>query len=149
MTYNLHIMIRYEIEKMIFNEGLSVKELPAVWNAKYEQYLGITPPNDSLGVLQDVHWSGGDFGYFASYSLGNMYAAQIMHTMRKELGNVDELIAEGKLAPIKEWLTNKIYKYGKSRKPSELITAITGEELNPDYLADYLEKKYTEIYQLS
>lgn len=148
LTYNLHIIVRYEIEKMLFNEGLEVKKLPEVWNAKYQDYLGITPPNDSLGVLQDVHWSGGDFGYFASYSLGNMYAAQMMATMRKQIPDFDQFIGQGNLLPIKEWLTDKIYVYGKSRTPSELILSITGEELNPDYLADYLEAKYTEIYKL-
>ncbi|MGP0578459.1 carboxypeptidase M32 [Paenibacillus peoriae] len=148
LTYNLHIIIRYEIEKMLFNEKLDVKRLPEVWNAKYKEYLGLVPPNDGLGVLQDVHWSGGDFGYFASYSLGNMYAAQILATLRKELPNLDELIAAGELEPIKQWLTKRIYRYGKSRTPSELIVAITGEDLNPDYLADYLEEKYTSIYKL-
>jgi carboxypeptidase Taq len=148
LTYNLHIIIRYEIEKMLFNEELSVKDLPEVWNAKYLEYLGITAPNDGLGVLQDVHWSGGDFGYFASYSLGNMYAAQFLNTIRKELPQYDEWIAEGNLLPIKEWLTNKIYQYGKSLTPTEIILQVTGEELNPNYLADYLEEKYKEIYKL-
>ncbi len=148
LTYNLHIIIRYEIEKMLFNEKLDVKRLPEVWNAKYKEYLGLLPPDDGHGVLQDVHWSGGDFGYFASYSLGNMYAAQILATLRKELPNLDELISAGELEPIKQWLTERIYRYGKSRTPSELIVAITGEDLNPDYLADYLEGKYTSIYKL-
>ncbi|WP_422660985.1 carboxypeptidase M32 [Paenibacillus sp. EC2-1] len=148
LTYNLHIIIRYEIEKMLFNEGLSVKDLPEVWNRKYKEYLGIMPPSDGLGVLQDVHWSGGDFGYFASYSLGNMYAAQFMHTMRKEIPDLDSMIEEGNLKPIKEWLTEKIHKYGKSETPAEIILRVTGEELNPDYLADYLETKYKEIYKL-
>ncbi|MCJ8012584.1 carboxypeptidase M32 [Paenibacillus sp. KQZ6P-2] len=148
LTYNLHIIIRYEIEKMIFNEGLEVRDLPKVWNEKYQQYLGVTPPSDSLGVLQDVHWSGGDFGYFASYSLGNMYAAQIMNTMRKELPELDQYISKGNLLPIKEWLTEKIYRFGKSLTPAEIIMQVTGEELNPDYLADYLEEKYKEIYKL-
>ncbi|WP_410514976.1 carboxypeptidase M32 [Paenibacillus sp. BR2-3] len=148
LTYNLHIIVRYEIEKLIFNEGLSVKDLPGVWNAKYQEYLGITPPNDSLGVLQDVHWSGGDFGYFASYSLGNMYAAQILNTLRKELPEFDGLIEAGNLLPIKEWLTDKIYRYGQSLTPSQIIEQVTGEPLNPDYLADYLEAKYTELYKL-
>lgn len=148
LTYNLHIIIRYEIEKLIFNEGLEVKDLPEVWNAKYQEYLGITPPTNALGVLQDVHWSGGDFGYFASYSLGNMYAAQILGTLRKELPAFDSLIAEGNLLPIKEWLTDKIYRFGKSLTPSEIIEQVTGEPLNPDYLADYLEAKYTELYKL-
>ncbi|WP_411347166.1 carboxypeptidase M32 [Paenibacillus sp. WLX2291] len=148
LTYNLHIIIRYEIEKMLFNEDLAVADLPTVWNSKYEEYLGITPPTNALGVLQDVHWSGGDFGYFASYSLGNMYAAQITNTMRQELPQFEEWIAAGNLLPIKEWLTDKIYRFGKSRTPFELIRDITGEELNPDYLADYLEQKYTDIYSL-
>ncbi|MNS60642.1 putative metalloprotease YpwA [compost metagenome] len=110
--------------------------------------MGIIPPNDGVGVLQDVHWSGGSFGYFPSYSLGNMYAAQIANTIRKEISNYDELISAGNFAPIKEWLTDKVYKYGKSRKPAELILEITGEELNPNYLADYLEQKYKAIYNL-
>lgn len=148
LTYNLHIIIRYEIEKMIFNEGLAVADLPEVWNAKYQEYLGITPPNHSLGVLQDVHWSGGDFGYFASYSLGNMYAAQMMHTMMKEMPELESWIASGNLGPIKEWLTEKVYRHGNAKTPSQLIEDITGEPLNPDYLADYLEKKYAGIYGL-
>ncbi|RCX23491.1 carboxypeptidase Taq [Fontibacillus phaseoli] len=148
LTYNLHIIIRYEIEKMIFNEGLPVSELPKVWNEKYKAYLGLTPPNDSLGVLQDVHWSGGSFGYFPSYALGNMYAAQIANTLKNELPQFEGFIAEGNFAPIKEWLTEKIYKYGKSLKPAEIIMNVTGEELNPDYLADYLEQKYKGIYGL-
>ncbi|KAA9006360.1 carboxypeptidase M32 [Paenibacillus spiritus] len=148
VTYNLHIIIRYEIEKQIFNEGLSVQDLPAVWNAKYQEYLGITPPSHALGVLQDVHWSGGDFGYFASYSLGNMYAAQMMNTLRRELPDFEELIAAGNLLPIRDWLKEKIYVYGMSETPSEIIERVTGEPLNPDYLADYLEAKYREIYHL-
>ncbi|MGP0585007.1 carboxypeptidase M32 [Paenibacillus timonensis] len=146
LTYNLHIIIRYEIEKMLFNEALPVSELPKVWNEKYRDYLGLTPPNDGLGVLQDVHWSGGLFGYFPSYALGNMYAAQIANTLRKEMPQFEGFIADGNFQPIKEWLTDKIYKYGKSRKPLEIILAITGEELNPDYLAEFLEHKFKSIY---
>lgn len=148
LTYNLHIIIRYEIEKMLFNEGLPVSDLPKVWNEKYQSYLGVTPPNNGVGVLQDVHWPGGLFGYFPSYALGNMYAAQIANTLRKELPQFDSLIAEGNFQPIKEWLTDKIYKYGKSRKPAEIIKAVTGEDLNPDYLANYLEQKFKAIYDL-
>lgn len=148
LTYNLHIIVRYEIEKLIFNEGLEVKDLPQVWNAKYQEYLGITPPSNALGVLQDVHWSGGDFGYFASYSLGNMYAAQILNTLRKELPEFDQWVAEGNLLPIKDWLADKIYRFGSSLTPSQIIEQVTGEPLNPDYLADYLEEKYKELYKL-
>lgn len=149
LTYNLHIIIRYEIEKQLFNEGLSVSDLPKVWNEKYKTYLGMTPPNDSMGVLQDVHWSGGNFGYFPSYVLGNMYAAQIVNTMRKQLPQFDQWITEGNFVPIKEWLTENIYKYGKSQKPAEIIKRVTGEDLNPDYLADYLEQKYKAIYGIA
>nr|WP_221401298.1 carboxypeptidase M32 [Paenibacillus phyllosphaerae] len=148
LTYNLHIIIRYEIEKLIFNEGVTAAELPALWNQKYQEYLGITPENDAVGVLQDVHWSGGAFGYFPSYSLGNMYAAQMTETLERELPNVWELVGKGELHPIKDWLTDKVYQYGKLRTPAELITAITGKPLDPQYLVDYLERKYKDIYKL-
>ena len=148
LTYNLHIIIRYEIEKLIFNEGVKASELPALWNEKYKEYLGIEPDNDGEGVLQDVHWSGGAFGYFPSYSLGNMYAAQITDTLERELPNFWELVEKGDLHPIKDWLTDKVYQYGKLRTPSELINGITGKPLDPDYLVAYLEKKYKDIYQL-
>ncbi|MDU0200104.1 MULTISPECIES: carboxypeptidase M32 [Paenibacillus] len=146
LTYNLHIMIRYELEKGLFNGTISVADLPAAWNAKYEEYLGVTPANDGEGVLQDVHWSGGAFGYFPSYALGNMYAAQFTQTLRKELPAFESLIAEGNLAPIKEWLTEKVYKHGKLLTPNEIIRQVTGEELNPEYLVQYLEEKYKSVY---
>ncbi|MFC4809480.1 carboxypeptidase M32 [Paenibacillus sp. GCM10023250] len=148
LTYNLHIIIRYEIEKLIFNEGVKASELPALWNAKYKEYLGIEPEHDGEGVLQDVHWSGGAFGYFPSYSLGNMYAAQITDTLERALPNVWELVEAGNLIPIKDWLTDKIYRFGKLRTPSELIEGITGKPLDPDYLVAYLKKKYADIYKL-
>ncbi|MBP1961837.1 carboxypeptidase M32 [Paenibacillus aceris] len=146
LTYNLHIMIRYELEKGLFNGTIAVADLPKEWNAKYEEYLGVTPANDGEGVLQDVHWSGGSFGYFPSYALGNMYAAQFTQTLRQELPAFDSLIAEGNLAPIKEWLTEKVYKHGKLLTPNEIIREVTGEELNPDYLVQYLEEKYKSVY---
>ncbi|WP_274650633.1 carboxypeptidase M32 [Paenibacillus humicola] len=149
LTYNLHIIIRYEIEKLIFNEGVKVSELPAVWNGKYKEYLGVEPGSDAEGVLQDVHWSGGAFGYFPSYSLGNMYAAQIADTMEREIPAMWELVGRGDLLPIKEWLTDKVYKFGKLRTPSELISGITGKPLDPDYLFVYLDKKYRDIYRLT
>jgi len=148
LTYNLHIMIRYEIEKMLFNEGLDPRKLPEVWNRKYEEALGVVPPNDAEGVLQDVHWSGGAFGYFPSYSLGNMYGAQIMDTARKEIPDLDEQIASGKLLPLKEWLTERVYRHGKLLRPSEIIERISGKPLESSYLCDYLESKYTDIYRL-
>lgn len=149
LTYNLHIMIRYEIEKALFDGSLQVADLPAYWNAKYKEYLGIEPSRDGEGVLQDVHWSSGSFGYFPSYSLGNMYSAQIKRTLEKELGDLDELIAGGKFADIKSWLVERIYRYGKLRTPHEIVMSVTGEPLNPDYLIDYLRHKYSAIYKLA
>ncbi|MER3123102.1 carboxypeptidase M32 [Bacillus altitudinis] len=146
LTYPLHIIIRYEIEKAIFNEDVAVEDLPALWNEKYKAYLGITPPNDALGILQDVHWSDGSFGYFPSYALGYMYAAQLKQQMIKDLPNFDELIQNGSFAPIKEWLTEHVHKHGKRKKPSEIIQDATGEELNVQYLIDYLTDKYTKLY---
>lgn len=148
LTYNLHIMIRYEIEKMLFNENLSPRDLPAVWNRKYEEALGITPSNDAEGVLQDVHWSGGAFGYFPSYSLGNMYAAQMMVVAGQKLPSLDQQVASGVLLPLKEWLTEQVYQHGKLLKPAEIIERISGKSLESSHLCDYLENKYREIYRL-
>lgn len=149
LTYNLHIMIRYEMEKALFNDRLSVADLPDVWNAKYKEYLGIEPANHGEGVMQDVHWSGGAFGYFPSYSLGNMYAAQFSHTMRQELPDFDSWVRRGELQPLKSWLTERIYRHGKLLTPSEIVEQVTGERLNPAYLVDYLTAKYSDIYRLS
>lgn len=148
LTYNLHIMIRYEIEKMLFNEGLAARDLPEVWNAKYAEALGVTPPNHAEGVLQDVHWSGGAFGYFPSYSLGNMYAAQMMDVAKRQLPSLDEQIAAGQLHPLKTWLTERVYRHGKALQPSEIIRNISGEALKSTFLCDYLERKYQDIYRL-
>ncbi|MEX2461326.1 MAG: carboxypeptidase M32 [Paenibacillaceae bacterium] len=149
LTYNLHIMIRYEIEKALFNETITVAELPKFWNEKYKEYLGVEPANHAEGVLQDVHWSGGAFGYFPSYALGNMYAAQIRHTLLQRIPHLEELVKQGDLLPIKAWLVEQIYQYGKSLTPAEIMMQVTGEALNPDYLVTYLEEKYNEIYNLA
>ncbi len=148
IQYALHIMIRYEIEKGLFNGDLQVEDLPAVWNAKYEEYLGVTPGNDVEGILQDIHWAGGSFGYFPSYALGYMYASQLKEAMLKDIPHFDDLFEQGDLSPIKSWLTQNVHQYGALKKPLEILTAATGEGLNGNYLADFLEEKYTEIYQL-
>lgn len=148
LTYPLHIMIRYEIEREVFNGDLQAEDLPRVWNDKYEEYLGIRPQNDAEGVLQDMHWSDGSFGYFPSYALGFMYAAQWKHAMDQDIPNFDELCERGELAPIKDWLTNKVHQYGALKKPNELILEGTGEPLSAKYLADYLQNKYTQLYNL-
>ncbi|NRD80520.1 carboxypeptidase M32 [Bacillus sp. BRMEA1] len=149
LTYPLHIMIRYEIEKGLFNDQINVEDLPSIWNDMYEEYLGIRPENDAAGVLQDVHWAGGSFGYFPSYALGYMYAAQFKHKMMEEHPNFDQSLAEGNLLPIKEWLTKNIHQYGKLKKPLEILQDVTGEGLNAQYLIDYLYYKYSNIYRLN
>ncbi|MBP3038946.1 carboxypeptidase M32 [Bacillaceae bacterium Marseille-Q3522] len=149
LTYPLHIMIRYEIEKGLFNDEIKVADLPKIWNEKYQEYLGVTPENDGVGVLQDVHWAGGSFGYFPSYALGYMYAAQFKAALLKDFPNFDELLAAGTLLPIREWFTKHVHKYGKMKKPLEILKETTGEGLNVQYLIQYLEEKYSEIYKLS
>lgn len=149
LTYPLHIIIRYEIEKRLFNDEIEVKDLPDTWNAMYEKYLGIRPENDAEGVLQDVHWAGGSFGYFPSYALGYMYAAQFKNKMLEELPNYDLLLEKGNLLPIKQWLNKNIHQYGKMKKPLEILQDVTGEGLNAQYLIDYLTEKYREVYRLN
>ncbi len=148
LTYTLHIMIRYEIEKALMNDEIEVKDLPKVWNDKYEEYLGIRPKNDREGCLQDVHWAGGSFGYFPSYALGYMYAAQFKHAMLRDLPNYNQLLEDGNLYPIKEWLTAHIHHFGKMKKPLEILNDVTGEGLNAKYLIEYLTEKYSKVYEL-
>ncbi|WLR53299.1 carboxypeptidase M32 [Bacillus tianshenii] len=148
LTYPLHIMVRYELEKALFNDEIEVKDLPRLWNDKMEEYLGIRPENDAQGILQDVHWSGGDFGYFPSYALGYIYAAQFRHAMQKEIANFTELLELGDLKPIKDWLSENIHQYGKLKKPLEILWDVTGEGLNAAHLITYLKEKYEAIYKL-
>ena len=147
LTYSLHIMIRYELEKQLIAGTLAVNDLPREWNRLYEEYLGITPPNDKLGCLQDVHWSGGAFGYFPSYALGNAISMQLVNTMNKTM-DVNAIIGSGDLSPLKEWFTKHIYVYGKLYPPFTLLKQVTGEELNPEYYCAYLESKFGAIYNV-
>ena len=139
-TYCLHIILRYELERDLINGKIEVEDLPKLWNKKYEDYLGITPPNDAMGVMQDTHWFGGAFGYFPSYALGNLYGAQIVHYMKKELP-FDELVSKGDLKPILNWLTEKDFAYDYL-DPKDWILKVTGEEMNPQYFIDYLKEKF-------
>lgn len=147
LTYSLHIMVRYEIEKAIFEGKLEAKDLPGAWNKLYEEYLGLTPPNDDVGVLQDVHWSEGLFGYFPSYALGSAYAAQFEVAMNKDF-DVKEAIRNDELIKIKEWLNDKIHKYGAIKTPEQILKSATGEAFDPNYFIDYLVNKYSDIYDL-
>lgn len=147
LTYCLHIIIRYEIEKMIFTNKIEVDDLPRVWNEKYEQYLGVKPSNDSEGVLQDIHWSGGDFGYFPSYAIGNAIATQIYYHI-KEVMPFSEYLLDGNLKPIVQYLNEHIYRYGLTKTTNGILTDMMGEPFNPDYYIKYLKDKFTAIYEL-
>lgn len=147
VTYNLHIMLRFEIENDLINKKIEVKDLPEIWQTKMRDYLVIMPKNDREGVLQDVHWSYGSFGYFPTYALGNLYAAQFAATMKKSI-NIDEFLSTGNLKPILEWLRKNIHVHGSLKWPKELVHEVTGEELNPKYFLDYLNEKYRRIYNL-
>lgn len=147
-TYNLHIMLRFEIESQIINEGLPVAELPDAWNDKMEAYLGIRPDSDTNGVLQDVHWSFGGFGYFPTYALGNLYNVPILNQARRELPDLDSQIASGQLLPLRTWLKTRIHEIGRRKTASELILDLTGKPLSAEPFLDYLEAKYSDIYYL-
>jgi carboxypeptidase Taq len=144
VSYGLHIIIRFELERDLFSAALDVKDIAEAWNAKYEEYLGVTPPDDLQGVLQDVHWYSGGFGYFPTYLLGSSYAAQIYAKAEKDLSQLAENIQAGKLLPLKQWLNENIHRHGKRYSAKELIHRSTGEEPNPQYMIEYLERKYQE-----
>lgn len=148
VTYPLHVILRYEIEKGLFDDSMQVDDLPGIWNELMHKYLGITPPTDTLGLLQDSHWSGGAFGYFPSYTLGAIYACQFYTALLSEQPETEMNIAAGNFASIKDWLNEKIHRQGRLHTPQELVQRVTGEALNPDHFIDYLTTKYSEIYQL-
>ena len=146
LSYCLHIMIRYELEKAFVNGTISVDEVPALWREKYRDYLGLEVPDDRQGCLQDVHWTS-DFGYFPSYALGNAYGAQILRRMKQDF-DVDGAIREGRLDRVRDWLTERVFSRISTEDPDAWIRSITGEGLNVDYYLDYLEEKYTALYEL-
>ena len=148
VTYSLHIMLRFEIEKMLINGNLSIKELPEVWNQMMEDYLGIRPPDYKDGVMQDIHWSMGAFGYFPTYALGNLYAAPIMNQARQEIPQLEEQIKTGDLLPMRQWLLEKIHSKGQRLFAEELIRDLTGNPLSAKPFLNYLEEKYSEIYEI-
>ncbi len=145
-TYTLHIIIRYEIEKMILHREVEIAGLPEIWNRKYQEYMGVAPSNDAEGILQDVHWSSG-FGYFPTYAIGNMYNAMYYHRMREEL-DVDACVAAGDLAPVNRWMAEHVFARADRRDPLDWIREITGRDFTPDDFLDYLEEKYTKLYEL-
>ncbi len=148
LTYNIHICIRTELEQALIDEALPVHELPALWRQKYQTYLGVTPAHDGEGVLQDYHWSAGNIGYFPTYALGNMYAAQFAVALRRAFPDMDERIGKGELRFIQNWQREQIFRWGKVWTASELCERVTGEPLNPSYLIRYLEDKFAHMYKM-
>ncbi|MBL0147064.1 MAG: carboxypeptidase M32 [Chitinophagaceae bacterium] len=148
LTYHLHVMIRYEIEKMLIEGSISTKDIPAYWNEHYEKYMGIKVPDDKNGCLQDVHWSHGSFGYFATYSLGSLYAAQLYAAILKENVSVETEIGEGNVQTVLNWLRKNIHAYGRYFTSEELCKQATGETLNSNYFTKYANDKYGKIYNL-
>ena len=146
VTYNLHIMLRYELEAQLVEDSLPVADLPEAWNGKMRDYLGVTPPNDALGVLQDVHWSHGLFGYFPTYSLGNLISVQLYDRARREVPGIPEDIERGEFSPLLSWLRERVHRHGRKFMPAELVHRVTGEELRAEPFVSYLKAKYGEIY---
>lgn len=148
VTYNLHIMIRYEIEKLLISGELGVDELPDFWDEMYEKYLGIRPPNYSMGVLQDIHWSMGAFGYFPTYTLGNLYASQLLDAAKDDLPDYNKNIIDGKFDDLLGWMRNKIHNRGSILKPDELIEEATGIPPSTDSFVNYLTQKIKILYEI-
>ncbi|MDO4678505.1 MAG: carboxypeptidase M32 [Blautia sp.] len=148
VTYCLHIILRYEIERAIFNDEVTTEELPSLWNDKMEELLGIRPSTDAEGILQDTHWSDGSFGYFPSYLLGSVYDGMFLEQIEKELGSIDELLAQGKIMEITKWLNKNIHQNGSLYTSAEVIRRLCQKEISAKPLLNYFNRKYSEIYSL-
>ncbi|MEE3486794.1 MAG: carboxypeptidase M32 [Bulleidia sp.] len=147
LTYPLHIVIRYEIEKALFTGKITTENLNRTWNDMYEKYLGIKIEDDRTGILQDVHWASGEFGYFPTYAIGSAFGAQFFHAMQKDI-DIDAALSSGNYLTCMSWLKEHIHKYGARYDADEVMKLATGEAFNPDYYLDYLEEKYTRLYNL-
>jgi carboxypeptidase Taq len=147
-TYNMHVMLRLEIEIGLMEGTIEVKDLPEIWNTRMQEYLGVTPPDDAQGVLQDVHWSGGMIGYFPTYALGNLASVQLWDTMLAQHPNVPDDIAQGKFDTILGWMREHVHQYGNKFEPQEIMLKATGSKITPEPYVQYLKTKYGEIYDL-
>jgi carboxypeptidase Taq len=148
VTYSLHIMLRFDLERQMIAGELQVADIPAAWNAGMQQLLGITPPNDAEGCLQDIHWSIGIFGYFPTYALGNLYAAQFCEAARRALLEFEAQLARGELTPLREWLRESIHRHGQRYRAAELVQVVTGQPLSHVPFINYLNSKYRPLYGL-
>ena len=147
-TYNMHIMLRLEIEIGLMEDTIQVKDLPEIWNSRMEEYLGITPHNDAQGVLQDIHWSGGMIGYFPTYALGNLASVQLWDKMVEQHPNIPDEVAQGKFETILGWMREHVHRYGSKYEPQEIMLKATGSKITPEPYMKYLRTKYSEIYDL-
>jgi carboxypeptidase Taq len=148
VTYNLHIMLRVEIELGLLEGSLQVRDLPEIWNAKMQEYLGVTPPNNNQGVLQDIHWSAGGFGSFPGYTVGNVMSAQFLEAAGRDVAGLDDALARGEYAPLLGWLTEHIYRHGRAFSGSELLVRATGRDLTVEPYLAYLRGKFGALYGL-
>ncbi|MBV4357024.1 carboxypeptidase M32 [Pinibacter aurantiacus] len=146
LTYHFHVIIRYELEKKLMENSITVKDIPAYWNGQYKKYLGVDVPDDKRGCLQDVHWSHGSFGYFPTYSLGSLYAAQFFNTASSQLKELQNEIVAGNFAPLLQWLRTNIHQHGRKFTSEQLCERVTGEPLNIDHFMKYARGKYLGIY---
>ncbi|CAM3245925.1 Metal-dependent carboxypeptidase [Deinococcus saxicola] len=149
LTYDLHIMLRVELERALIGGDLAVKDLPAAWNARIKSDLGLDVPDDARGVLQDIHWSAGMIGSFPTYTIGNVMASQFYAAARQQMPELEDTLVRGEYAPLREWLTDNIYQHGRTYAPHELLTRVTGRGLDPQPYLDYLSGKYAELYGLN
>jgi carboxypeptidase Taq len=145
-TYNLHIMLRVEMEIAMLTGDVAPDDLPEMWNARMQEYLGLTPDSDATGILQDIHWSIGAMGYFATYTLGNLISAQLWDAFGRAHPDRDEQIRQGNFAPLLQWLRDEVHRFGRKYDPQELVARVTGSKIDPEPYLGYLEAKYGEIY---
>jgi carboxypeptidase Taq len=148
LTYDLHILIRFELEKAMISGDLAVADLPGAWDEKYQKYLNLTPKDDAEGCLQDVHWSAGLFGYFPTYTLGNLFAAQLFVKAQEELGGLDASFARGDFSALLEWLRSRIHRQGQRYPAKTLIERATGSSLDHRSMVDAMRRKYGELYKV-
>lgn len=146
VTYNLHVMIRFELELALLEGGLEVQDLPEAWNAKYQEYLGVTPPNDALGCLQDIHWSIGMFGYFPTYTLGNLISVQLYEAAARDLPTLESDLERGEFSGLLGWLREHIHQHGSRYEPADLLRRATGSDLDARPYISYLERKFHGLY---
>jgi carboxypeptidase Taq len=148
LTYHLHILVRFEIERALIRGELAVEDVPQTWNDKYEEYLGVRPGTDAEGCLQDIHWSHGNFGYFPTYTLGSVMAAQLFDAADGEIDDLEGAIRRGEFEPLREWLRENVHRHGTRYETNELVRQATGEDFTAEYFLAYVEEKYGELYDL-